>query len=182
MAIATAGPLYAQSATGNTSTVGGGTISWSVPAGCLSAADGTNVADSIFGSNISRDLRGFGYGFSIPPNAIILGIQLEFSVTQGGLSTMNSVGIVLEKNGVISSNKGGGTLGSAHGLSAGVNNSFGGSSDLWGLTWTPADINSSTFAGNISMTSDGSQGDVEVDYMRVTVTYRLETSQLLMVF
>jgi len=48
--------------------------------------------------------------------------------------------------------------------------SFGGSADLWGLSWTVADINSSTFGVAISALTTGTKGDPSLTshYLKVT--------------
>ena len=48
--------------------------------------------------------------------------------------------------------------------------SFGGAADLWGASWTPADINSATFGVQLSATSGGAIG-ASVDYVQITVSY-----------
>jgi hypothetical protein len=49
--------------------------------------------------------------------------------------------------------------------------SYGGSSDLWGETWTPSDINSSDFGFAISAIGEGPNTTAQVDNVRITVYY-----------
>ena len=47
----------------------------------------------------------------------------------------------------------------------------GGVTDKWGTTWTVSDINSSTFGFGIQFENVGDPSDIEVDYMKLAVTY-----------
>ena len=49
--------------------------------------------------------------------------------------------------------------------------SYGGGTDLWGLTWTPADINSGTFG--VAVSALVSSGHAQIDSIRATVYYSL---------
>ena len=49
--------------------------------------------------------------------------------------------------------------------------SFGGASDLWGRSWTPADVNDSGFGVALYATASGDNGNGYVDYVQVTVYY-----------
>ena len=48
---------------------------------------------------------------------------------------------------------------------------YGGSANLWGTTWTPAEVNASSFAVFLSVQADSNNTDVAVDFVRVTITY-----------
>ena len=48
---------------------------------------------------------------------------------------------------------------------------YGGASNLWGASWSPSDINASTFAVFLSVQADAANTDIQVDYVRVTVHY-----------
>ncbi len=53
--------------------------------------------------------------------------------------------------------------------------SYGGSSDVWGLTWSPSDINDSSFGGVLQVYLQGGQGvdhaQCSVDAYRITIYY-----------
>ncbi|OGZ65504.1 MAG: hypothetical protein A2822_04385 [Candidatus Staskawiczbacteria bacterium RIFCSPHIGHO2_01_FULL_41_41] len=121
---------------------------------------------------ITHYLKATNFGFSIPAGAIIDGIVVEWErrdADLGGANTKdNAVRIVK-----------GGTIGSTDKASVSTwpasdaYATYGGSSDLWGETWTVDDINSSTFgaalsARNVTTTSSASP---YVDHVRVTVYY-----------
>ncbi len=48
---------------------------------------------------------------------------------------------------------------------------YGGAADLWGTTWTAAEIKASSFAVFLSCQANIANADVGVDFVRVTVTY-----------
>lgn len=168
--MATAGPNFPTAATGSTNTIGGGTVAWTNPTN-IEANDGA-VASCLPGVAITDDLRGGTFGFSIPTGATIKGILLEVngSAFVGGIEAFHTV--VLEGGGGASANRAAGALGSTASTF-----SFGGSSDLWGTTWTPAQINAGGFVANITFQSTGGgPGTVSVDWMRVTITYGTDAS------
>ena len=55
---------------------------------------------------------------------------------------------------------------------------YGTTSDLWGTTWTPADINASNFGVALSANSSGTGATrtASVDYIQITVTYTADTT------
>jgi hypothetical protein len=59
-----------------------------------------------------------------------------------------------------------------------TNQAYGNSTDLWGTTWTPADINNTGFGAVLSVFNTRSFGaaTATVDFMRITVTYTLPGS------
>jgi hypothetical protein len=151
---------------------GPGTISWSNP-GNITTAGSPYATASLTTSANSEYLEGTGYGFSIPTNATISGIQVtinrQSSANTGG-NSINDVTVSLIKGGTITgSNKATTTdwptsLGTA---------TYGGTSDLWGTTWTPADINASNFGVALSAVNQSSFSSrtATVDYMQISVTY-----------
>lgn len=164
-AFTTTGPLFPTAATGNTNTIGGGTIVWTTPTN-IELNDGS-TANCLPGVAITDDLRGGVFGFTISSTDTVNGIQLEVNAqtaTTTNVEAFNTV--VLEGGGGASANRAAGTL-----VPAFTTFSFGGPTDLWGTTWTPAQINAGTFVGNVTFrTTGGGPGTVGVDFMRITVT------------
>lgn len=151
---------------------------WSNPSNIF-AADGNSASTAYLlntgGSKTAlADLIATGFGYNLPSSAIIDGIQLEYKVVSAARWSEGSSFIRLMKAGVIAgSNKAG----------SGVANSgvwtYGGPTDLWGTTWTPADINNATFGANLNMdglTSSPADYQMSIDYVRVTVYYHLAGS------
>src|SRR3989344_5150443 len=136
---------------------------------------GSPYATVSLGSSASDYLQATNYGFSIPGTATINGIQVTINrksnSDSGGKSIDDDV-VKLIKGGIISgSDKATNTdwptsLGTA---------SYGGVSDLWGTTWTAAQINASNFGVALSIESENDQsGTGTVDYIQITVTYTEE--------
>lgn len=162
-AFTTTGPLFPTLTSGNTNTIGGGTILW-INDTNIKAADGV-FATCTPGISTTDDLRGGGFGFTIAGTDVINGITLEVSAkaATGGAENFNTV--VLEGGGGASANRAAGTLSTTNSVFT-----FGSAADLWGTTWTPAQINAAGFVGNVTLSSPGGAGLVSVDFFRVTVT------------
>jgi hypothetical protein len=126
-------------------------------------------------SAISNYLRSNTHGFTIPANATIGGIQVamsKFATNTLGATRVRDNDLKLVKAGtVVGSNKG--NLGVDWPTSEAVSN-YGGVADLWGTTWTAADINNANFGIAVSLlnaTGVGSSYTASIDYIRITVTY-----------
>jgi hypothetical protein len=65
----------------------------------------------------------------------------------------------------------GGTLSSLVNEQSTINNTFGGTTDKWGLSWTAADINASDFGVQVSFDTIGSDLNVYVDYIDTVIYY-----------
>ncbi|MBS1983098.1 MAG: hypothetical protein JST16_02905 [Bdellovibrionales bacterium] len=120
-------------------------------------------------ATVSVNLAATGFGFSIPSDATVTGIKVEWEkkVSAGATAFDNSIRIIK-----------GGTIGStdkSSGTAWGTSDAFstyGGSSDLWGETWTASDINSSNFGAALSARStSGTSRTYSVDSVRITVSY-----------
>lgn len=119
-------------------------------------------------SQVSHYLKAQGFGFQIPPDAIILGIVVEIERSASLGASIQDSSVKLVKAGVI-----GGTE------KASVSNwptsdayaTYGSSSDVWGQAWTPVDINLSTFGIAIAVTALAG-ATVSIDHLRITVYYQ----------
>lgn len=148
-----------------------GTIIWLNP-------DNAKVSDAVYATingaqnSISHYLKATNFGFSIPIDATISGITVEIQKQKGavdGDSTDNSVKLV--KGGVISGNDKADTVNPWPSTEAYT--TYGSSSDIWGLTLSPADINASNFGVVISgkITNADISTDGSIDHIRITVSY-----------
>lgn len=161
----TAGPNFPASATDDSST---GTSTWATP-GSATASDDTYTSVTLVPSEVSHYLKATNFGFSIPGGATINGITVEWEV-QGttGLNDKDNAARIV-KAGVIGSTD---RSNATSWTSSDVFLSHGGPADLWGTTWTPADINASNFGAALSVVGDpGSPTIALVDSVRITVTY-----------
>jgi len=109
-----------------------------------------------------------GFGFAIPTGSIINGIIIEVECSGGSGVTYDSE-VVAVKGGVLGeTNKASGTVwndGSDTYLS------HGGATDLWGTTWTPAQINAADFGVAVSPKSVGGTDEAHIHNVRITVYY-----------
>ncbi|MDO8336193.1 MAG: hypothetical protein Q7T74_05450, partial [Candidatus Saccharibacteria bacterium] len=149
-----------------------GTSSWT-STGNVFASDNTYASVTSSDLEESDLLEATNYSFSVPTDAIIKGVKVEFERSDGtgGYATN---WVQLFKNGV--------PVGSAKGRGSdwsGIDTyeSAGTSSDLWGTTWTPSEINNSTFGvgvGTLCFSGYGSCGvgsSGKIDHIRITVYY-----------
>ncbi len=153
-----------------TNVTGVGTISWINPGNIT--ADDTSYATAALSNATSRYLEGTNYRFAVPANATISGIV----VTIGRFENATGTGRDVQDN-VVSLIKGGTLTGTNKAATSTewptgspVAASYGSTSDLWGTTWTPADINASNFGVALSAISSNSR-TASVDYMQISVTF-----------
>jgi len=142
-----------------------GTLPWTLLA---NAAVSDNMYTQVApGGMPSQYLKVTNFGFAVPPAAVIDGITVSVERrSAAGLISDFSARIV--KGGVI-----GATEKAIAGTWATTDTvvNYGGNTDLWGETWTAADINSSAFGFVLSATDNV---DVAaVDAISITVTYSL---------
>ena len=171
-------PHGGPSMAGTGASVGGvGTVAWTSP-GSITADDSSYATCALTSSAQSNYLSGTNFGFSIPAGSTINGIQVSIMRES---SSSNSPYV---RDTVVSLIKGG-TVTGANRAATSTNwpNSmtaagYGTTSDLWGTTWTPADINASNFGVALSASSSGSGSTrtASVDYMQITVTYTADTT------
>lgn len=135
---------------------------------------GTGVGTWFTGSNTTSNyLKITNFNLNIPTGATIQGISVTIRRSTNG-SGLNDSSIKIVKGGTIS-----GTDQSA-GASWGntlADVTFGGSSNLWGLSWTVSDINSSNFGVAFSAINTNSFAqNVLVDAVAITVYYTETTA------
>lgn len=159
----TAGPGYAGAV---------GTNGFTNPANAVGSEQA--LCATVYGTSWSGFWNSFG--FAIPSSATINGIQVE--IMQGWRNDpplATSLGVVVGKNQttLATEKRGGATTNVQTCQSSGMPiDSYGGAADLWGLSWTPADINSANFTVRIR-DADGQEFGVTVNWIRVTVTYQM---------
>lgn len=162
------GPIDPSIGTSNSSI---GTLAWFSPENIYSS-DNVYATSTRFDFGTTTEyLTATGFNFSIPSSATIDGIVVEFErfrSSGGGTLVDNAVRII--KGGFI------GTVDKSSSTAWTTNEayySYGGSSDLWGETWAPSDINASNFGAALSVTctSGCASRIVSVDHVRITVYY-----------
>jgi hypothetical protein len=160
----TAGPNLPVAGTNLT---GVGTIAWTGPGGITAIGGGIASANLSTGASTNY-LRGTNFGFAIPATSVINGIQL--TIMRRASSTSNGVSdsaVRLLKAGVPTA-----TSLAVAGVwpTSNATQSYGGATNLWGTTWTAADINATNFGAVLSATAAGNR-TASVDYFQITVYY-----------
>ncbi len=170
----TAGPNNPSTGANNTSI---GTKTWSSTSNIVSS-NNSDASANLSRNQISNYLVATGFGFAIPADATINGITVSIERADGNRSSSvyirdNSIMIV----------KGGSVTGTNHANTTAnwpttdTSAVYGSTTDLWGATWSPADINASNFGVALSAigyaSSSTSTETAYVDNIRITVTYTL---------
>jgi len=148
-----------------------GTVNWSNPARAISSNNSYATA-SVDGTT-TRYLRCTGYNFAIPLGATINGITVNVerrsNRTDNGGSRDAAMRLV--KAGVIgAADRSTATIYTT----ADVVEAHGGAADLWGTTWTAADINAANFGAAFAATKANAAGAahvISVDHVSITVTF-----------
>ena len=146
---------------------------WIIP-NAVSADDDSyaGVSAATFDANLgSYLLKLGGFKFEVPTGATVNGIIFQIE-KYGTASDAEDGTVQLTKN-----------------FTAGVGNdlrivaglwpttltatTYGGTSNLWGTTWSPSEVNNDNFGLLFSVSSVGTNTDAFVDYIRTTVTYTI---------
>lgn len=163
--MASQGPLSAGSGANDASI---GSVAWGNPTRIVASDNSRSNATPLLGSPTNY-LVSSSHGFTIPTGAVINGIVVELELdSNSGTVLDNAVRIV--KGGTIGSTDKG-RSGSFPWPTTDAYVTFGSSSDLWGESWTAADINASTFGTAISARVPSDGGLAQVDHCRITVHY-----------
>jgi hypothetical protein len=139
----------------------------------ITCCSGEYATASISGGGSSANLNATNYDFDIPSNATILGIRARIERKASNSSSLSDRDVVLLKNGsaVGSDYAASGTWGTGD-----TTITYGGSTDLWGTTWTPNDINDSDFGVRLRVqNSNGSSRTASVDYVDIEVYYEVRS-------
>ncbi len=142
-----------------------GTVAWTNPGNALASDDSYAVAAP--GGGFTNYLEANNFNLGIPTSAIIDGIEVAIEKRSvGGTVVDGRVRIV--KGGVV-----GATDRSNGAFWATVDTvvTYGGSSDLWGETWTAADVNAGSFGVAISATDN--VDTAAIDHITMKVYYSL---------
>ncbi|MBI5944540.1 MAG: right-handed parallel beta-helix repeat-containing protein [Chloroflexi bacterium] len=150
-----------------------GTADWANP-GFITADDTSYASATLSGSILSSGyLEGTNYGFTIPENAVIQGIMVtigrhESGIRQDYIDVRDSTVKLMKAGTIIGNNKA--AAGTEWPTATASPAIYGTTADLWGTTWTPAEINASNFGVALSVIS-GVNRIAYVDYMQISVTY-----------
>lgn len=153
----------------------GGTFADDATVGTIAIVNAVNaaVSDNTYATavlalgQISHYLKATNFQFAIPLDATIVGITVSIERSTTVATSITDSSVTLVKGGTI-----GGTdkaTGTQWPTSDGVA-TYGSATDLWGQTWTPADLNASNFGVVIAATA-GAAATMQVDQITVTVDY-----------
>ena len=157
---------------------GVGTITWTNPGNVVANDDANATVTSVPAGGITHYLQATNFGFNIPSGSTIFGIQATIGKSNSG-GTGNDI-----RDNIVSLIKGGAITGNNK-AATGVDwptsetpTTYGSSSDTWGTTWTPDEINASDFGLALSVTNahPSTAKNAAVDYMQITVFYELPTT------
>lgn len=143
-----------------------GAIAWTT-ASNAGISDNAYATSVLLLGQITNYLKTTNFGFAIPADATIAGITIGVERSTTVLNATHDNSIKLTSAGsVVGNDKASATLWPTSDAVA----SYGSSADLWGTTWTPNQINGSTFGVEISAIAD-SGGTAQIDYISITVDY-----------
>lgn len=153
-----------------TNVTGIGTQAWNNPGNAVSS-NNAYATGSVNDNQTTNYLRCVDYGFSIPAGATIDGITVSVERRSSNTNAIRDAAMRLVKAGTIqSTDRSTGTFYPT----ADAYENHGGSNDLWGTTWTPADINNANFGAafaSIKPVTFGGNRTVSVDHIQITVDY-----------
>ncbi len=135
-----------------------------------------NLNDTLYATTTltgtSNYLQCSAYGFTIPANATIVGVVVNVQRKSSRTSRTTDGAMRLVKAGVI------GTVDRSTATTyttVDVAEPHGTATDLWGTTWTPADINAANF-GAAFATKATKKRTVSVNHMPISVTYSVPSN------
>ena len=149
-----------------------GTKAWSSPENITLDDQLYAEVSGMTKEEISNYLVATNFGFDIPADATILGIEVEFKRTAPGGMGLHDHAVRIVKGGNI------GTTDKS--LPYNWNPAekympYGGADELWGESWTPAEVNAPNFGAAIAVIYDFFAGTdwAQVNHVRATVHYQL---------
>ena len=172
---ATAGPSYASTAVND---AGIGTLAWTTPGNATTTNDSKASVVLTKNTGVSNYIKATGFNFSVPSNARIDGITVEWEKSDsldGGTGETQDNAVRIVKTDAIGATD---LSNISNWTTTDTFVSYGGAANLWGDTWTAADINGSTFgaaisAKNVKVSGGGAATTAYVDSVRITITYTL---------
>lgn len=169
--LATAGHAQQQSEGPNTAGAitndpAGGIPAWTSPADAT-ASDNT-YAQAVPGGGATQYLSATNYNFNIPSPALIDGIEVNIE-RRSAFGTIKDSKLRIIKGGVVGATERGDLVSTWPTVD--TPKTYGSNADLWGETWTAADINAAGFGVALSVTD--SLDAAFVDAMTIKVYYSL---------
>jgi hypothetical protein len=149
-----------------------GTVAWSDVDNCKKSDD-SHASVTLGASVISNYLKATNFGFQLPDDAIVKGIKVQIEKKASAADKIKDYSVKLVKGGIIQGDdkKSSDFWKAYDGYTA-----YGGITTLWGLSWTPADINASDFGVVIAAINENT-GDIaaSIDHICLSVYYGFST-------
>ena len=157
---------------------GGGTgVAWTSP-GSADVSDNVYASASLPAPTSTETLNATNLVSSINAGATVLGVEVRIE-RKANSTGVTDLTISLIKGGTISGdNK---SAGAGWGTTDSYT-SFGGATDMWGLTLSPSDVNDSTFGFCVAAQTGLSSKVAYVDHMQMKIYYSLPTSSFFVFF
>ena len=152
-----------------------GNLSWYFVNNIKISDDSYSLTSEATSEDLSNRLKATNFGFSIPDGATITGIlvSIERNAKSDETSTVSDLAISIIKSD--------GSIGGIYKAYSGYwpkaaqdeTVYYGGSSDLWGESWTPSDINNSNFgvALVVQFGEEASEDRAYVDHIQIKIYY-----------
>lgn len=148
-----------------------GSFAWSNTVDILSSDNSRAKVDLDNNGDISNYVTATNFGFTIPVGATIDGIvvDIERSDNGGSGNIKDNIVKIIKAGTITGTDKSAG----ANWPSSDATKTYGTATDLWGTTWTVANINASTFGVAISAKRTGGGGNnrARIDNIQITVYY-----------
>jgi hypothetical protein len=158
----TSGPNFA----GAGATGGGAGDGWSNP-GNITFNDNQVALSDI--NNISEALNATSFGFAIPANATILGVQVTIGREAQNSNSLQDNSVRLIVGGAAAGNN---YASAIYWPTTETAISYGSTTDLWGIALTPAQVNAANFGVALVVENDNNNNrEAEVDYIQIAITY-----------
>lgn len=153
-----------------------GTVAWNNPGNVL-ASDDSRAAVTLSLNAISHYLKVTDFDFAIPAGSAINGIVVEVERQSNATTGTRDEQVRLVQGGTVGGNNKADTV-TVWPLNTDTIATYGGAADLWGLTWTPADINATDFGAVVAAKNyDVPNRTARVDHIRITVYYAVGGGQ-----
>jgi hypothetical protein len=149
-------------------TSGGAGTSWSSASNIISD-NNLHATAAMVGNTSSEGLLATQFGFAIPSGATIDGFEVHIRRFANSGSLCDDLSVRLMKDGSTA-------IGNDYADTVNkwptseTEKTYGGATDLWGSSWTPAEVNASTFGVRLAVDSDNTV-TASVDSVEVTVYY-----------
>lgn len=162
-------------------TDGGAGTPWNTGQTVYSQNDLATLTPNIATAGATERLLVTGFNFAIPNGATIVGITVSMDKYSTSATSFKDNIIQLTKDGttVVGSNKAD-LVANWPGADTDTYTTYGGVADLWGTTFTEAEIEAASFGVIIKATNPGTNNrSARIDHVQITITYTLPPANVI---